>query len=377
MKENTPPRILHVSTSRSWRSGEQQVSYLLEELKEQEWPSVLLGRSRSALRRYCKRHRIESVSFKKRGMGNVLLAREIARLCNKRPFDLIHVHDSRAHAAALLARWMGVRLPIVLSRLTMAPASLGWFTRRRYNHPAVKSIVCISEAVSQSLKPFIRNKTLLRVVYGGIDPSAFQAEVPHGRLRREYFVPDDFVLVGNVAALVPHKDVLTFLKAAKIMLKHNPRSFFVIIGEGPLRPELEKAIEKMELKDHVRITGSRNDLPEVMPQLDVLVSSSRTEGPATTVLNAFAAGIPVAATAAGSVPEMILHEQSGMLSPVGDADQLAKNVIKILENETLRSQLVAGGKKKLERYHRKITAREMMNLYLELTGKSRWDHEED
>lgn len=376
MKENTPPRILHVSSSRSWRGSEQQVSYLLDELKSQEWTSLALCRSRSALRRYCKRHRIESTSFKRRGIWNFLLARDIVNLCRKRPFDLIHVHDSRAHAAALLARWMGVRLPIVVSRLSVAPERAGWLTRLRLNHPANKALVCVSEAVRNSLEPLVRQKERLRVIPGGIEPATFEVEVPHGRLRREYFIPDDHFLVGNVAALVQHKDYFTFLKAAKILLKHNPKTFFLAIGDGPLRAELENAAEKMELKDHFRITGSRNDLPEVLPQLDVLMSSSLTEGAAATVLNAFAAGIPVAATAAGSVPEMIAQEESGMLSPVGDAGQLAQNVIKILEDSNLRTRLIAGGKKKLERYHRKITAKKMMALYLELTGKSRKENEE-
>lgn len=331
---------------------------------------MVISRSGSALRRYCKRHHLESQSYKRRGLWNILLARAIFQLCRKRPFDLIHAHDSRAHAAVILARLMGVRLSVVVSRLSIATETAGWLSRRLYNHPANTAIVCVSEAVKDSIAPFIRKKDLLRVIPSGIDPEAFQAEVPYGRLRREYFIPDDHALVGNVAALVPHKDYFTFLKAARILLKQNPKLFFLAIGEGPQRSELEKAIEKMELKDHIRITGSRNDIAEVMPQLDVLMSSSITEGAATTVLNGFAAGIPVAATAAGSVPEMVEHERSGMLSPVGDAQQLADNVMQILGDANLRSTLIAGGKKKLELYHRGITARKMMDLYLELTEKA-------
>ncbi|MEE4178170.1 MAG: glycosyltransferase family 4 protein [Bacteroides sp.] len=370
MKENNLPRILHVSSSRSWRGSEQQVSYLLDELKAQEWPSLLLCRSKSALRRYSKRHRIESISFKSRGFWNYLLAREICHQYRKRPFDLIHVHDSRAHAAAILARWMGVRLPVVVSRFAVATEKASWFTRRLFNHPANKAIVCVSEAVRNSLDPIIRKKALLRVIPSGIDPEEFDVEVPHGRLRREYFIPDDYALVGNVAALVSHKDYHTFLKTAKILLEQNPKMFFLAIGDGPLHDEIEKAAEKMELKDHFRITGSRKDLPEVLSQLDVLMSSSVTEGPATTVLNAFAAGIPVAATAAGSVPEMVKHEHSGMLSPVGDAQELANHVLRILNDETLRIRIIAGGKEKLQRFHRKVMAEKMLALYLELTGKT-------
>lgn len=265
---------------------------------------------------------------------------------------------------------MGIRLPVVVSRFSVATEKAGWFTRRLFNHRANKAIVCVSEAVSKSLEPIIRKKEVLKVIHSGIDPEEFDVEVPHGRLRREYFIPDDYALVGNVAALIPQKDYFTFLKAAKILLKQNPKTFFLAVGDGPVRDELEKAIEKMELKDHIRITGSRKDLPEVMSQLDVLMSSSVTEGPATTVLNAFAAGTPVAATAAGSIPEMVEHEHSGMISAVGDAQELASNAQMILNDETLRNKLIAGGKKKLKKFNRKATAEKMMALYLALTGKT-------
>lgn len=361
------PRVLHVSTPRSWRGGEQQLAYLLEELKQQQWGPVIMCRAHSPMRGFCHKHNIESFSFSRRGLNNMLLGWEIYRLCLKRKFDIIHAHDPHAHAAAIFASDLGNAVPIVVSRRVDFPVRNSWFSRRKYNHPSIKAIVCVSQAIKGIMAPAINNRDVLSVIHSGIDPSRFNVDVPHGRLRKEYAIPPGNILIGNVAALAPHKDYPTFLNAARLLLEKNPSLSFLAIGEGPERARVEQLIVEMGLEKHVHITGFRNDIPEVLPQLDLMMFTSSTEGLGTTVLDAFACGVPVVTTAAGGIPEMVEHRISGMLAPVKDAGKIAENVLELLADPLLRQRIIEGGFEKLKHFNRSNTASKTMKLYQHLT----------
>ena len=367
MSKTNWPHVLHISSHRSWRGSEQQLAGLLEELKLNDWPATILCRKHSPMRRFCYRHRIESYPFKKKGFKNMLLGWEIYKLTQKKAFDLVHVHDSDALSAAIFARRLGMRLPLMVSCPPDKINGHAWLAMRKYNHKAVKAVICPSKACRDSLMPVIRKTEVLRQINKGIYLAEQEkVEVPYGRLRREFFVPDNVSLVGNVASLTPQKDYATFLKAAKVMLEENPGLFFLIVGDGPLRAKTELQISKMGLKDQVKITGSRKDLNEVLPQLDVLMHPSLSEGQGTIIQEAFAAGVPVGAVEADGIPEMIEHRRSGMLSPPGDAQKLAENVMEIITDKALREQIVAGGREKLPGYARSTNAARFMELYLEM-----------
>jgi len=370
MSKTTWPSVLQISSHRSWRGSEQQVAGLLEELKLHGWPATILCRKHSPMRRFCYRRRIESYPFKKKGLKNMLLGWEIYKLTQKKAFDLVHVHDPDALSAAIFARRLGMRLPLVVSCRPDKIKGETWLAMRNYRHKAVKAIICPSRASLDTLMPVVRKSEVLRKINKGIDLAEQEKiDVPYGRLRREYFVPDHAILVGNVASLTPQKDYPTFLNAAKIMLEENPELFFLIIGDGPLRAETELQISKMGLKDQVKITGSRKDLAEVLPQLDVLMHPSVIEDMGTIILEAFSAGVPVATTAAGGIPEMVEHRLSGMLSPVADAQNLAENVLEIIADKNLREKIIAGGMEKLKNYSRSSNAAQTMQLYLDVLGR--------
>ena len=339
---------------------------LLEAMKEQGFNSLLLCRRHSPLKRFCRKNGIKAVSLKKKGFKNILLSLQIMRLNREADYDLIHVHDSDALSAALLARAFGVKKPLVISRSEDSRLKRSWLWRKKLNQPAIKAIICSSEKVHHSLSNHIKRKETLRVIHGGIDPARFNVSVPFGRLRREYFIPDSSTLVGNVASISHHKDFPTFLKAAKILTQSHMDIFFLIIGDGPCKKQTVRQIKELGLTEKVKISGSRKDIPELLPQLDVLMYPPINEGFGTPILNAFAAGVPVAATSAGCIPEIIEPGVDGLLSPVGDAEKLAENVLKIISDGQLRSALIRGGKKKLALFTRTLTARKTIKLYQEI-----------
>src|SRR5690606_9935052 len=124
-------------------------------------------------------------------------------------------------------------------------------------------------------------------VHSGIDPRRFAAGAD-GRLHRELGLDPAVPLVGNVAALAPHKDLFTFIRMAALLHARNPAVRFVLIGGGALRAKLEQAASAQGLDGIVHFTGFREDVDRLLPELDVMAMTSRTEGLGTSILDAFA-----------------------------------------------------------------------------------------
>jgi len=173
-------------------------------------------------------------------------------------------------------------------------------------------------------------------VNSAIDPDRFAVEpMP----REALGIPDGSPLLGNVAALVGHKDHATLLEAMPLVLRELPGVRLVIAGEGELRPVLEARIEALRLGDSVRLLGYRNDVPRLLRALDAFVLSSCEEGLGTSVLDAMACGVPVVATAAGGIPEMVRDGETGLLAPPRDPAALARAIVRILREQVLAQAL--------------------------------------
>jgi len=166
---------------------------------------------------------------------------------------------------------------------------------------------------------------------------------PVASLHAELWLPHHAPVVGNVAALVPHKGQRHLIEAASIVIQKVPDARFVIAGEGELREALEQQIKHLGLEKHVLLAGFRPDVLSVHKAFDIFVMSSVTEGLGTSILDAMASGKPVVATAAGGIPEIVRDGRTGLLVPPRDHDAMAAAIVKLLRDEPLRRRMGAAG----------------------------------
>jgi glycosyltransferase involved in cell wall biosynthesis len=359
----TAIRVMHLSTARSWRGGEQQVAYLVEELHKLGAVQVVVCAKGSPMEAYCAKTGIAHHALGFRAAFDPPVARRLARLARAWQPDLLHAHDSHGHTAAVLANaFFHMGLPLVVSRRVDFPISGGISARWKYGHPSVKRILCVSDAIKAITATRLRRPEVLRTVYSGIDLQRF-AQGPDGRLHRELGLDPAVPLVGNVAALAPHKDLFTFIRMAAALHARRPSVRFVLIGEGKLRAKLERAAAEHGVKEVLHFTGFRKDVDRLLPELAVMAMTSRTEGLGTSILDAFAAKVPVVATAAGGIPELVTDGITGLLRPVGDADALAQAVDLLLEDSELRERITAGATQKLQGFTRQATAAATLREY--------------
>jgi len=341
---SAPGPIVHVSTPRSWRGGEQQLVYLAESLRAGGVPQLVLCPPESELARVCVERGLPHATLRRRASIDPLYARAVARAANGAGAVIVHAHDPHAHAGAVLAASLfGLRAPIVVHRRVDFAIGRGRFSRWKYDHPAVRRIVCVSRAIAEIVRPDVRDPSRLRVVHDGVDAARFAGARPDGRLRRELGVPPSVPIVGTVAALAGHKDHFTFVDTAARLLADGLDARFVAIGDGPLRAEIAAYVRGRGLDGRVVLAGFREDLTSILPELDLFLFTSKTEGLGSSILDAYLCRVPVVATAAGGVPEIVTHGETGLLAPIRDPAALAAQVRRVLGDAALRAHLVEGG----------------------------------
>jgi hypothetical protein len=142
--------------------------------------------------------------------------------------------------------------------------------------------------------------------------------------------------VGTIARLHPEKGIEFLLDAAPQIAAAVPDVRFVLVGEGPLRDDLEARAQRVGVADRVAFVGPRDDARRLISSFDVLALPSISEGTPLTIVEAMLAGVPVVASAVGGIPEQIEDRETGFLVGPADADALAQAVTQALTDETLR-----------------------------------------
>jgi glycosyltransferase involved in cell wall biosynthesis len=366
-----PGTVVHVSTPRSWRGGEQQVVYLAERLRAAGVAQLVVCPPGSAMERACGERGLPHAALRRRASVDPLFARALARTAGAAGAALVHAHDPHGHAAAVLsASLFGLRAPLVVHRRVAFPIGRGPVTRWKYDHPAVRRIVCVSRAIADGLRAAVRDPSRLRVVHSATDAARFAGVRPDGRLRREHGLPAGVPLVGYVAALTREKGHEAFVEAAARVLAAGIDARFVAVGDGPLRGEIAALVRARGLEGRVVLTGFRGDIPAILPELDLVLFTSRQEGLGSSLLDAFACRVPVVATAVGGIPEVVVDGETGLLAPVDDAAGLAEGVRRVLGDPALRARLVEGGVRRLAEFGVERMAERTLEVYREVVAEA-------
>ncbi|MDX2001537.1 MAG: glycosyltransferase family 4 protein [Chitinophagales bacterium] len=358
-------RIAHISTAMTWRGGERQISYLHSELAKQGVYQLILCAKGSAMAKHCQEHGWNYVVAKKKGSLSLPFAKAIAQSCKKEGIQMAHIHDSHAHNNALLAQVLfGLKIPMVLSRRVDFPISpLSAF---KYNHPSIRRIICVSQAIRHILAPAIRDKTKLEIIHSGIDLDDVPAK--DAQLRKELGIADEVPLIGNIAAIAPHKDMPTFFDTATIFHKSYPQAHFVWIGEGKV--EEHRAILKQRGMDaYVHLLGFRPNAKALLAALDVMLVTSETEGLGSSILDAMWLQVPIVATQAGGIIELVEEGSTGLLAATKDAKGLARQLERLLNDPELKRQLIANAREKARQFGKERTAELTLNVYKEMLGQ--------
>jgi glycosyltransferase involved in cell wall biosynthesis len=204
-------------------------------------------------------------------------------------------------------------------------------------------------AVSEDVRSFHAAHTgipeeKLVTIENGVDIGRFAGLQSAGSaVRKELGFDHAALVIGVVGRLTPPKDHSTFLKAAALILQKAPQTRFLIVGDGPLRKDLELQAQRLGLGKPLVFAGLRTDIPAVLAALDVLVFSSLWEGLPVALLEGMAAARPVVATAVGGIPEVVAPDKSAFLVPPGDAVALSQACLRLASDPATRRSMGQAG----------------------------------
>jgi glycosyltransferase involved in cell wall biosynthesis len=207
-------------------------------------------------------------------------------------------------------------------------------------------------------------------IHNGVDPDAFDSPPAD---RSELALRDDGAVIGTVCRLdEPKKGLTVLLHALSVLAKRNglPAWQCLVVGDGPARDRLRHLAGELGLSRQVVFAGMRRDAARVLPALDIFVCPSLYEGFGIAIVEAMAAGRPVVASSAGGISEIVVHGETGLLVPPGDAAALADAIAALLARpERARTMGLRGRERARERFAIEAAVRRHQHLYESLSAR--------
>lgn len=269
--------------------------------------------------------------------------------------DVVQSHGARSNVYTRLAgRLAGV--PVIstihnaLRDYPVTPTRLALYhAMDRLTLPMAARVVCVAGDLARDYGE------RAVVIHNGVDLDDFDVTTPMATVGGR---ADAWPVVGFVGRLTPEKDPLTFVRVMAALGRTRPHVRALVVGDGPMRAEVERAAEALGVASRCRFLGERSDVPALLAAMDVVVLTSLSEGFPFVVLEAMAMERPVVATAVNGVPEIVEAGVTGLLAPRGDVGALTRATLDILSVPDVARRMGQAGRRRVAA---RFTARRMVD----------------
>ena len=287
--------------------------------------------------------------------------------------DVVHTNSSKAGIVGRMAARRAA-VPRVLHTVhgwpfhagQAAPAGAVWRTLERRTAPLAERLVVVADADREKgLAAGIGRDEQYVTVRSGLELDRYGADaLVRQEVRSELGLPADARVLGAVNRLSPQKDPLSLVAACALVLRQRPDARLLLVGDGPLRGGVEDLVTSSGVAGQVVLVGLRDDVPRLLSAMDVFVSASRWEGLPRTVLQAVATGLPVIATSADGVVDVVQDGRTGVLVPVGSVEALAAGAARLLDRPQEGARLARPAAARLPEFDASTMVRQLEALYL-------------
>ena len=340
--------ILQINTEKGWRGGERQTLLCSEGLRRAGHRVTLLCLAGKPLAQKAREAGFETVGVKSQFDALLHI------MFSGRKYAALHAQSSRAFGFAALAT-LAVKKPLVYTRRTVFPFH-GKLTKLKYMRAS--AVVAISSAAGRAVEQAGLQRP--EIISSIVVPAAPDRERIAALKNR--VLPFNARVVGVVAALTPEKNPVGMVDAAAMVCSRLENVVFFHCGDGVLRDDLLRRVSQANLQGQYIFAGFQDQVEELFGMFDVFAMASLAEGLGSSVLDAFAAGVPVASSDAGGLSELV-HGR-GLLSPTGNAKLLAENIITLLSDQKKAETYSSAAKRYvIENHGMEVLAEKYVALY--------------
>ena len=215
------------------------------------------------------------------------------------------------------------------------------------------------------LKYAVKDHDKLCVVGSVTDVNKFTKTEKNGLLHKEFNIPKDYKIIGNIAEFTGFKDHVTWVNTVEELVKRNRiKAKYILVGKGKLEPEIRAMVAEKQLNEHIIFAGFRRDIPEILPEFDLFMFTSNNEPTGGVLLESYACRVPIVAAKAGGIPEVVVDNETGLLAEVGNPIDFADKVEYVLDHPELQDLFRKNGYEYLvNNFTKDVIAKKM---YIEL-----------
>jgi glycosyltransferase involved in cell wall biosynthesis len=370
-------KVCHVAMGDLWAGAEVQLLALMTYLvrsDEFEWSVILFNEGRLA--EELRKLPLSVSVIPEAHHTPIAIAKRLAKTFRHIRPDIVHTHKYKdSILGAAVARYVGVPHTVRVVHGMPEPFS-GLRNLRMLLTPRltgscrllIDRVVAVSSDIEKQLVEIYGPNHVVRI-HNGIDLDAVQVSTPRLQKRREWRLDEMVTLIGTVGRLVPVKGHAVLLEALRILRGANRNVMLLVVGDGPLRGQLESEIARLGLEKSVIFAGHHSPAYDFINMMDVFVLPSLHEGIPMVLLEALALRQPVVATRVGGIPEVITHGETGLLAEPADALSLAKFIQQLVEDKSMAARIGKAGRTRVEEeFNARTMAEKTIGLYKKVLG---------
>lgn len=340
--------ITHINFAKAYRGGERQTQLLIEELSKHAYLQKLLVRKNSQLgERCCNIPNLEVVEISK---PYILSLKKIKNSV------LLHAHETKAAQFTYFAN-LFYNIPYIVTRRVAHPIKNNFFTKRIYKTATM--VVALSRAIKTEIEKIIQTNKIT------IIPSATTNFSTNKTLNKalQHRFAEKFI-IGNIGELEPNKGQEYLIKAVKELLADYPHLHVVFLGKGVAQESLKLLTEPYE--KNFSFEGFVNNVDDYLNLFDLFVFPTLQEGLGSILLDVMNAEVPIIASQTGGIPDIITHEETGLLFEPKNVQEIKASIELLLNNSTLAKQLTKNAKDSIHNYSPENMGKQYMKLYKEV-----------
>tara|TARA_R110002049_G_scaffold309282_1_gene520048 strand:- start:31143 stop:32255 length:1113 start_codon:yes stop_codon:yes gene_type:complete len=368
--------ILHISGVSNWGGGENHLENLYYEINKTspDVKQIIFCVKDGTFHKRLKRGNYNLIAAPLAIKIDPRFIFKLIKVCISNKINLIHLHDPTALTLTVIADRIYGKLPdFVYGKKTSFPIKSRKSTLFKYNYKKIQKYICVSKAVEKVTAESIEDTSKIMTIYNGIRFNNKNADTDF-LLKDKFNIPMDKTIVGNIGNHIRAKNLLTFIDVINdIVNTKNIKDFhFVQIGSFTDRtPMYLEKIKEFNLEDYISFTGFIDNASIFIPQFDMFLLTSQSEGLPQVINEAFYFKVPVVSTNPGGIPEIIKNGINGFISEVNDFKELSNNLVKLNLNKDLKNQFIQKSHAQIiEGFSSTIMAKKTLEVYKSLIKNS-------